>query len=480
MRRLLPAALAVLIVVGVPLVALAHPLGNFTINQFLGLHVTTDQVDVDYVVDMAEIPAFQEQQVIDTDGDSRISPDEQAVYQAAACADRATGLEVSLDGSAVNLAMTTTLLSFPPGQAGLSTLRLECGYRFEATGSLLAVENNNFSERLGWREIAVTSEGVAVHSEFPSESQSARLTSYPQDPSVSPPDLRKGAVEIGGSAAGYRGKAEAPSPSTGLPIDVLGSLIYNGATGPGTGFVALLAALALGAGHALAPGHGKTIMTAYLVANRGTIRQALGMGLAVAVSHTVGVLALGLATLLAARQFQAERIYPYLSAVSGAIVLAIGVVLVVRALRTWRHHRAHAGGHDHDHQHEHHHEHQHHHHHSHQPLDSSLGWKTLTALGLSGGLIPSASAVLLLLGAVHLGEIEFGLALIGAFGAGMAAAMVTVGLGLVAVTRFGLTRLPGTAWAARAVAVVPAAMGLFVMVVGLVMVTSAGRTLVGV
>ena len=479
MRRLLFVALGALILVGLPLVALAHPLGNFTINQFVGLHVTTQEVDVDYVVDMAEIPAFQEQQVIDADGDGKISPAEQAGYQTSACADRGEGLNISVDGSPVTMAGTTARLSFPPGQAGLSTLRLECGYRFEAAGAQLAVENNNFSERIGWREITVTSDGVEVSSDLPSESASARLTSYPQDPSAASPDLRRGSVEIGGFG-GFGDTTVAAAPPTGLPIDALGSLISKGTAGTGTGVVALLAALALGAAHALAPGHGKTIMSAYLVANRGTIRQALGMGLAVAISHTVGVLALGVATLLATRNFHPERIYPYLSAISGTIVLVIGVVLLVRSVRSWRHTPAHAHGHDHHHDHHHDHDHHHHHHHESPGLELSLGWKTFTALGLSGGLIPSASAVVLLLGAIHLGKIEFGLALIGAFGLGMAAAMVTVGLGLVAMTRFGLTRLSGKGWSLRLAAIVPPVMGLFVTGAGLMMMTSAGRNLIGV
>jgi nickel/cobalt exporter len=463
-RRLLIVVLAAPILLALPLVALAHPLGNFTINQFLGLHFTAEHVDVDYVVDMAEIPAFQEHQVIDSDGDNKVSSDEQAAYLATACADRAAGLNISLDGSVATLTETTTLLSFPPGQAGLSTLRLECGYRFGATGSQLSIENNNFSERIGWREIVVTSDGVEVSSDFPSESASARLTLYPQDPSTSTPDLRSGSVAIG-VADNYGALAEVATPSTGLPIDALGSLISKAGPSAGAAVVALIAALALGAGHALAPGHGKTIMAAYLVGNRGTMRQALGLGLAVAVSHTVGVLALGLATLFATRNFQPERLYPYLSAVSGAIVLAIGIGLVVRTSRRWRHDHAHAHGHDHHHRPE---------------VPSSLSWKTLTALGLSGGLVPSASAVVLLLGAVHLGKVEFGLALIVAFGVGMAIAMVTVGLGLVAATRFGLKRLSGTAWTVRLATMVPAAMGVLVTTVGLVMVTSAGRNLVGV
>lgn len=212
-------------------------------------------------------------------------------------------------------------------------------------------------------------------------------------------------------------------------------------------------------------GHGKTIIAAYLVGNRGTIRQAFGLGLAVTVSHTLGVLALGLATLFLSRNFRPETIYPWLSAVSGAIVLAIGIALAVRVVRRLLHDRAHRHTHDHDHD------------HPHAHLPATFGWKTLAALGISGGLVPSASAVILLLGAVSIGEVEFGLSLIGAFGVGMALAMVAVGLGLVVATRFGHRRFGDSVVYRRLAVALPAAMAVVVTVVGAVILISAGETL---
>jgi hypothetical protein len=439
MRRLSFMTMLMLLL-ATPLAAVAHPLGNFTINQYLGLVINTDGIEVDYVVDMAEIPAFQEQLLIDTGGDKAVSEDEKAVYLAKACADRAVGITIAVDRASTALVETGAVLTFPPGQAGLSTLRLECAYRAAATGSVLEVENVNYSERIGWREIVVTSRGVDVSSDFPGQSNSARLTAYPQNPSAATPDLRRGSVEIGTTAT--TGSPAVVASPTGLPVDALGSLINRGGVGFGAAMVALLAALVLGAGHALAPGHGKSIMAAYLVGNRGTVRQAAGLGLAVAVSHTLGVAALGAITLVATSSFRPERVYPYLSV------------------------------HQDDH---------HHHDHSHQQPDLSdtLGWKTLTTLGLSGGLVPSASAVVLLLGAVHLGRVEFGLALIAAFGVGMALSMVAVGLGLVAASRISMRRITSATLAARLATAIPAVMGIFVTTAGLVMVTRGGSAIFG-
>jgi ABC-type nickel/cobalt efflux system permease component RcnA len=352
------------------------------------------------------------------------------------------------------------------------TLRLECSYRIEGSGTLLEIENDNYAERAGWREMVVGSNGVGISSELPTTSVSNRLTNYPKDPSAATSDFRGGSVTIGDAGASVAvTPAVIAAPLIGTPVDALGSLIARGNLGTGAALVALAAAVALGAGHALAPGHGKTIMAAYLIGNRGTIRLALGLGLSVAVSHTLGVLALGLATLFAARSFQLERVYPYLSAAAGLIVLGIGIGLVVRTIRRIRYEQAHRHGHDHYHDHQ--------HRHGPEEVSPRIGWKGMVALGLTGGLVPSASAVVLLLGAINLGMTEFGLALVAAFGLGMATAMVAVGLGLVAATRFGMKKLSSGAWLSRLTATVPVAMGAVVTVVGIAMLVTAGRNLVG-
>jgi nickel/cobalt transporter (NicO) family protein len=179
--------------------------------------------------------------------------------------------------------------------------------------------------------------------------------------------------------------------------------------------LSLAFALGLGAAYALSPGHGKTIMAAYLVRTRGTAKHALFLGLTVTLSHTVGVLALGAAALYASSLIAPERLYPWLGLASGVIILGIGVWLLVSKVRQGLEQR-------------HHHPHGHHHHH--WPNDSDklgITWKNLTTLGVVGGLAPSASALVILLAAISLHRLGFGLLLILAFSAGMAAVLAGVG-----------------------------------------------------
>lgn len=479
-------AVAMVTVWLLPAVAFSHPLGNFTINQYVGMIVGPDRVEIDYIVDMAEIPTFQERQVIDSDNDDIISTEEETSYREVSCEEHRSGLEVTSEGQVVELEETGSALTFPPGQAGLLTLRLECSFTTLATGPAFDIVNDNFADRIGWREMVATSVGgMSISTDLPSVSPSARLTNYPQDQLAAGLDLRKGSVIIGGTPSGTQPDGIETAPATGTPADALGSLLARGNLGFGPTLIALGAAFLLGAGHALAPGHGKTIMAAYLVGNRGTFRQALGLGTAVAVSHTLGVGALGVATLVATRAFRPEGVYPYLSGLSALIVLGVGIGLLIRSVRSMGredHHDHDDHGHSHDHGHsdddEHARDHGHDHHaHRHLPVAPTTGWKTLVALGLTGGLVPSASAVVLLLGAVNLGQVEFGLALILAFGVGMAAAMVSIGLTLVAATRFGVKRFGDGPLLARLSRVLPAVMGAVITIVGVVLVVSATRSL---
>src|SRR5207302_2184648 len=130
------------------------------------------------------------------------------------------------------------------------------------------------------------------------------------------------------------------------PADPLAALIGQDELSAIGVALALLVAFGLGVVHALSPGHGKSVMAAYLVGTRGTRRQALVLGPVVALSHTAGVLLLGGATLAASRLIAPERLYPYLSTASGAIVLALGVILLARRIRG-AHGRNHPHGHAH-------------------------------------------------------------------------------------------------------------------------------------
>src|SRR3954449_9163797 len=110
--------------------AQAHPLGNFTVNLYDGLTVRTQGIDVDYVVDMDEIPAFEEKQTIDANGDGSLDRTETASYVTDTCERLASGVTLTVANTAVPVRIAGTgTVSFPAGAGGLSTMRLECPIR---------------------------------------------------------------------------------------------------------------------------------------------------------------------------------------------------------------------------------------------------------------------------------------------------------------------------------------------------------------
>jgi nickel/cobalt transporter (NicO) family protein len=202
-------------------------------------------------------------------------------------------------------------------------------------------------------------------------------------------------------------------------------------------------AFGLGAIHALSPGHGKTIVAAYLVGTRGTPAHAVFLGAMVTFTHTISVFLLGFITLFLSRFVLPEKIYPVLGVISGVSIVWIGAILLWKRIEAVRGHAAHEHGqmHHHAHVHEHHHhnhEHEYHHHgplvhdhgdghlHSHLPDEVSLG--SLIALGASGGLVPCPSAMVVLLSAIALGRVGLGLILLVAFSLGLAGVLMAIGL----------------------------------------------------
>ena len=274
--------------------------------------------------------------------------------------------------------------------------------------------------------------------------------------------------------------------------------------------VSVLTAAALGAGHALTPGHGKTLMAAYLVGTRGTPLHAAGLGLSVALSHTLGILALAGLVVGAQGILPPDvvvRTTPLIAAVS--IVAIGGWMLIGEARRRWPraaaldHDRAHQAGrptntgdhgrsrattpHDHDHAHD---QEDHdatrttdwrspgeHSHggvrHSHlPPTGSTISWRSLFVLGLAGGLIPSASALLILLGSIAAGRPAFGFVLVVAFGLGMALVMGGIGLALV-VARGRLDRVEAASPLGRVGAHLPLVASFLVLGLGFYLTVQA-------
>ncbi|MDT7687765.1 MAG: hypothetical protein QOE46_524 [Acidobacteriota bacterium] len=454
--------------------AIAHPLGNFTVNRFARVRVEAEGVRVRYVIDMAEIPAFQESQVMDTNHDGSVSNAEASEYLERLAPSLAEGVVLMSDGARVPLRLVAKTVSMPKGAGGLATLRIECDFEGKANESAsvegthrLRFEDTNYGERIGWREIVVEhAPGIAV---FDSNAYGSAVTdelkAYPQDTLSAP--LNERAAELSWTRGAAPSGATTLRTRDGRPAvqtrDRFAELISVRELTPLVALLGLLLAAGLGALHAMSPGHGKTVVGAYLVGSRGTPKHAAFLGLTVTLTHTSSVFALGLLTLFASHYILPETLFPYISFASGAIVLAIGLTLFVRRLRSafgWsgvaghqhshEHREAHAADHVHDGgtlTHSHGSEALTHSHggreHSHVPPGADgrpLTWRSLFALGVSGGLLPCPSALVVMLSAISLGRVGYGLALILAFSAGLAATLTAVGLLFVYASRFVVGR----------------------------------------
>jgi nickel/cobalt transporter (NicO) family protein len=469
--------------------ASAHPLGNFTINHYAEVRVGERQVQLDVVIDMAEIPAFTEQQRLDTNGDGTVSATELAVAREPSCGTLATNLVLQMDGRPMALRMTDAGLQLLPGAGGLKTLRTVCEFVAEPGAPLtgaasVTFEDRSYPDRIGWREIVVSGDGTTVVAPgTESTTRSSRLTHYPTNLLTQPLDERAATISVtpgGPTLPPLQPNDAQPLGAPNAPTSIVAGAVPGGVgdelaalvgasdlTLPAL-VISLLIAAGLGAIHAVSPGHGKTVMAAYLVGSQGTARHAVALGLTVTASHTFGVIGLALLTLLAGDLLPPDRLYPVLGLVSGLTVVAIGTWLLVQRVRgltrNAAHRAAHRSGSEHAHDHSHNHEplrsatSEHSHggiRHSHAPAaGTTLSWRSLILLGFAGGLVPSASALILLLGAVAAGRPGYGLALAVAFGLGMAAVLTGIGL---AVLRAGklLDRMPSLGRLTRYAPAVP-------------------------
>ena len=495
--------------------AFAHPLGNFTVNQYAGLHIRRDSVTIDYVMDMAEIPTFQEIELLDANGNRQPDAAETAGYPSVRCASLLPSLNLSMNNKPAALSLVSSSVEFPTGVGGLPTMRLSCEFQaaVESNNDSMALSfaNKVFADRLGWQEIVVIPDGVTVKGDYSSTSLSNRLTEYPQDLLTSPPEQRDVRVEI--TSLGVTPQHESsPVVEKSAPAsrdDAFTRLILLEEFTLPTLFLALAISFVWGAMHALTPGHGKTIVGAYLVGSRGTMKHAVYLGLTTTITHTLGVFALGLVTLFAAQYIVPEALYPWMTLLSGLFVVGIGVNLfasrfkssgmrlpglkanvsarsftpllesshveghvhshkyVLNASSPPHHVHAHEhGAHPHVHRHE---DHDHHPHghshahgeHSHTPPEQ-ITWRSLLALGVSGGLVPCPSALVVLLGAIALNKIGLGLLLVLAFSLGLAATLTAIGMLFLYAGRL-FERFPSQA---RVIRFVPVFSALFVSAVG--------------
>jgi ABC-type nickel/cobalt efflux system permease component RcnA len=455
--KILLVSLIALAVLAAPPAALAHPLGNFTINRYSRIVPSGDHVYVLYILDMAEIPTFQERQTIRSEGET--------AYANGLVRTIASGLRLDIDGRPLRLKPSRHALAFPPGQAGLHTLRFESLYETGPIASdgtaKLSYRDANFADRIGWKEIVVApSAGARVHdASTPSQSISDELRAYPKDLLQSPLDVtRAEATFTPGRGMGLiprlhtRAELEQRVRVRAIADSGFARLIARDHLGTGFIVASLLLAMFWGAAHAFSPGHGKSIIAAYLVGSRGTPRHAVLLGLTVTITHTIGVFALGLITLTLSAFIVPDQLYPWLNLVSALLIVGVGISVLRWRLREWRrapnsggHHCEHGDDeHAHGHAltlaaHNHAAEHRHNHHrggcsckgHGHD-IDPAVSIRRLLGVGISGGIIPCPTALVVLLAAISLHRVGYGLVLILAFSVGLAGAMT--GIGLLAVT----------------------------------------------
>jgi nickel/cobalt transporter (NicO) family protein len=411
--------------------AAAHPLGNFSVNRYARLELDRESARIFYVVDRAEIPALQERERIDRDRDGVLSPAERDAYLTDEAARLLPGIRLSVDGRPTPLSISSQTLEAQPGQGGLQTHRIELTLQAPPTPAraMIALTDANFADRVGWREFVVrAAEGVVLDGDaIPTAELSAALTRYPDDPAFVKPRHDALTLRMDASAAHRLLESSAPAvQAVPQPQDPLAAMLPRGPLTLSTALLALLAALGWGASHALSPGHGKTIAAAYLIGARATSKHALLLGATTTVTHTASVYALGLLTLLASRWLVPERLLPWIEGASGIAILLLGVTLLRGRLRTLRlRARSDHSGIDPTQPHE------HGDGFAHRHAAPSDGWRNVLILGATGGLLPCPSAMVLLLGAVALGHTSFGLLLVLAFSAGLAAVLVGIGVALV-------------------------------------------------
>jgi len=478
MRRLLLLILATAVAAAAliaPGVAVAHPLGNFTVNHYAGIEIAGDTVYVRFVLDLAEIPTFQE------------GAD---VRRAGYAASLANQLDLHIDGTRVPLTVVAHKASGRPGAGGLETLRFDAIYRAPAAGSRLSFTDRTFASRIGWREITLDArDGARLGgASVPPSSRSDELRAYPRDLLRSPLEIRSATADFTPGGEGAKPPMIGEAPAAQHASGGFESLIERGDLSVGVILISLLIAAFWGAVHALTPGHGKALVAGYLVGTKGKPRHAFLLGATVTVTHTLGVFALGVVTLVLSQFIVPDELYPWLTLASGLLVVLVGVGVLRSRLRTgdWADHdhgdATHSHGPDgHDH---HHHD---DHHGGHAPAHArvpdnrtraqghagsggdAFASRGILGVGIAAGLLPCPSALVVLLSAIAIHRIGFGFALIAAFSLGLATTITCIGLIAVLARRaFSRVSLEG-----RFVRALPAFSALVILGVGVALTVKA-------
>ena len=528
----------------------AHPMGNFAICHDSEFTAEGGSMRLRYVLDFAEIPTVTEMSALDSNHDKTVSDAEKVAYLNAKTQEWKANLTLLADNKPADFRLIAYNLFLRPGAGGLQTLRVVTDWRItlpnDSANHVIHYKDGNYLERTGWKEISAAGSGTGIvyPNSMAGEDRSRELTAYPlnvippqeteanfsvaaNDPSglnakdstnkeardawlhdrTNPRELDAGTMTPS-ALAPPAAAVNASAPNTHTPQDRFTQTIATAKLTPAIILIGLGVAFIFGAFHALSPGHGKTMVAAYLVGSHGTPKHAVLLGLTVTITHTFGVFLLGFITLFASQYIVPERLYSILSIVSGLSVFGVGVWLLATHSAGHSHDHSHTHDHDHEHSHDHSHDeapqghfhthedgtshfhthdaeemaseaahshshdemephtHDHDHDHSHSPGGSHthspggkahshalptgpITLKSLIALGISGGIVPCPSALVVLLSAIALHRLAFGMLLIVAFSAGLASVLIAIGIAVVS-TRKWIDRIPQSGRVMRA------------------------------
>jgi nickel/cobalt exporter len=394
--------------------AAAHPLGNFTINHLARIDARGNRLHVHYVLDIAEIPTFQIMHAAAwTAARARAWGNDEAQLVAQSFVVRA-------DGEALPLHLQNTSLRTRPGAGGLPILYWTADYSTALPSrAAISVSDRVYADRrIGWKDIVLPGTADPTN----------ELRSYPNALIGSPRENDEASFDVtGGHIAHVRvsgDTSQAWGPTSIVRSSLLSDLFSRNGQTPLWILFTVLAAFGLGALHGLEPGHGKALLAFTLVGSRATFKQAAILAGALTFAHTIAVLLLGLLLFIAAG-FATESLFTWITLISGAAVTAIGArSLALTILHRYQH--AHAHAHDHQHSHA-------------LPGSAPLHFPSAVVAAMSGGIAPCPAAIVVLLTALHLHRVGYGLALIVIFSLGLATILTALG---IAVVR-------GAAWLSR-------------------------------
>lgn len=463
--------MALTIVIALP--AQAHPLGNFTINHLAKVRTDAHGLTIRYIVDMAEIPTFQVMRARSIEANQHLdrlndwAKEEITVVK--------SGLDIRADGTPLELLADPPQVSTRPGAGGLPTIyfldEFHAVFPKDTAARSITISDRVYRDRIGWKDIVVAPQTEPTH----------ELRSYPNALLASPRSTTSVAISrsLNGAAVARDVSdtvvAGAASATSQTRSNLLSDMLSRGLSNPLFVVLTFLIAIGLGALHALEPGHGKTLLAVSLVGARATPKQALILAVALTLAHTAGVLALGAVLLALAQYIVPEQVYPWISLVSGALVAVLGAVALSRFVKA---RRGFAHSHGHVHEHSGHDgdglsgEHGHHHDHHVAPGAAPLSFKSVVLIAMSGNVAPCPAALVVLLTALTLHQVAYGLLVVVAFSVGLAGVLTALGIAVV----HGASWLAGRRGFDRIAQYGPLLTAIIICVIGTVMFGKAAAS----